>query len=400
MQFNALRFEGKTEYIEYAGGMVEADVGELILSILDTDFHPMLQLAKETERKLSACCGTEGITIGDRMQELETCPYYSAAAFSSAMKDYFRNNAHLLHLFAEQRMDYFRYSFDAEQEKLSYEGDVLDIVSDITQEENWHYSDWRINKLRELGDLCIRANILQKLIEEYPSCKNSLYGFEDVEDDTLSALAIRFVADVRWQLEQLIAFQEDIEMLLVYALDADGNSSELPVGQRYAAIPQKLINKYENANSQLIVQSRITEDTAYIGYHSENLCTLAFFEFKYMCVNDIHVRRCARCECYFLPFSKISRYCDRLADINTGKTCKDVAAMEKYTDKISQNEALALYRKRANAYQMRCRRAPSCYSHEDYEAWKERARGLLEQVNRGELSPEDFDRETQIPEAK
>lgn len=400
MQFNALRFEGKTEYIEYAGGIVEADVGQLILSILDSDFHPMLQLANETERKLSACCNAEGITIGERMQALETCPYYAAAAFSCTVRDYFNNNPHLLHLFAEQRVDYFRYSFDAEQEKLSYEGDVFNIVSNITNEENRHYSGWRINKLRELGDLCIRANILQKLIGEYPGYKNSLYGFEDVEDKTLSALAIRFVADVRWQLEQLIAFQEDIETLLVYALDVDENLSGLSVGQRYATIPQKLINRYENANSQLIVQSRITGDNAYIGYRSENLCNLAFFEFKYMCVNDIHVRRCARCERYFLPFSKISRYCDRVADFNTGKTCKDIAAMEKYTDKISQNEALALYRKRANAYQMRCRRAPRCYSHEDYEAWKEHARRLLEQVNSGDLSPEEFDRETQIPEAK
>ena len=399
MQFNALRFEGKTEYIEYAGGMAEADVGQLILSILDTDFHPMLQLANETERKL-ACCKTEGITIGERMQAIETCPYYAAAAFSSAVKDYFKNDTHLLHLFAEQRVDYFRYSFDTEQEKLSYEGDIFDIVSNIAQEENWHYADWRIDKLRELGDLCIRANILQKLIEEYPGYKKSLYGFEDVEEDTLSALAIRFVADVRWQLEQLIAFQEDIETLLAYALDADGSLSELSVGQRYAAIPQKLINRYENANSLLMVQSRIAEENAYIGYHSENLCTLAFFEFKYMCVNDIRVRRCARCARYFLPFSKISRYCDRLADINTQKTCKDIAAMEKYTDKISQNEALALYRKRANTYQMRCSRAPSCYPHEDYESWKEHARRLLDLVNSGELSPENFDIETQIPEAK
>ena len=144
-------------------------------------------------------------------------------------------------------------------------------------------------------------------------------------------------------------------------------------------------------NKQLAVETFI---------FSKSICALIFFEFDYLCLHNFSIRICENCGSYFLPFSSASLYCERIIDVETNKTCKDVGAMRKYNQNVSSNVAKALFRRFANAYQMRCQRAPSCYPRAEYEAWKAMASFSLAQVESGLLDFEDFARKIKLPDKK
>jgi hypothetical protein len=95
----------------------------------------------------------------------------------------------------------------------------------------------------------------------------------------------------------------------------------------------------------------------------------------------------------------VSLYCDRPVD-SADRTCKDIAAKEKYNRKVNSDAAKKLYTRLNNAYQMRCSRAPSVYRVEDRFAWQDRARQLLKEVGAGNLSYEDFEAAIRLPDTK
>jgi hypothetical protein len=49
-------------------------------------------------------------------------------------------------------------------------------------------------------------------------------------------------------------------------------------------------------------------------------------------------KKCGYCDRYFLPYSVVSLYCDRLVD-GKDKTCKEIAATEKYNQKVNSDAA-------------------------------------------------------------
>lgn len=119
-----------------------------------------------------------------------------------------------------------------------------------------------------------------------------------------------------------------------------------------------------------------------------NLQSVVFLEFEHMVSENCGIRSCAHCGHYFLPFSTLARYCDRVqAD---GKSCKEHAPYEKYQARLHENRAKALYVKNANAYQMRLRRAPDLYPEEELLAWRKRAKTAMNAYERGEMDFETF----------
>lgn len=74
--------------------------------------------------------------------------------------------------------------------------------------------------------------------------------------------------------------------------------------------------------------------------------------------------------------------------------------MRKYNQNVSANAAKALFRRVANAYQMRCKRAPTCYPRAEYEEWKDMAADALEQVEQGLLDFSDFSEKITLPDRK
>ena len=151
---------------------------------------------------------------------------------------------------------------------------------------------------------------------------------------------------------------------------------------------------------ELIRQIQSYDLDAYSFYTSTDVRSLVMMEFEFMCTNDLTIRKCENCGSYFLPFSKVSLFCDRPV-AGTDKTCKEIGAIIKYNDKINADQARLLFRRLNNAYQMRSSRAPMIYKYEDYEAWRENARKLLEKVEKGALSLSDeFEDKIQLPKVK
>jgi hypothetical protein len=118
-------------------------------------------------------------------------------------------------------------------------------------------------------------------------------------------------------------------------------------------------------------------------------------EFEYMVTEGYALRRCDNCGKYFLPFSVVSRYCDR--QTAGGKTCRDDAVRENYNRRLQENDAKALYVKNNNAYQMRVKRAPGLYPPEEYQSWKRAAREALGKLERGELDEPGYHRIVSLP---
>lgn len=213
--------------------------------------------------------------------------------------------------------------------------------------------------------------------------------------------------------------REDLLRLIGRVLDLDGEDKDLTVLQRYY-----LLNKTDaearrfkqKMHEQLKVfqcmmcgededRTEVTAETvaqlqleAAICYASDDLRTLAFMEFEYMVTEDFGVRRCENCGKYFLPFSVVSRFCDRVgAD---GKTCKEHAIRLRYNEKLQADTCRAAYVKNNNAYQMRVRRDPKSYPQKDYLLWKEAARAALEKAAAGILTEEACMEAVALPERR
>ena len=125
---------------------------------------------------------------------------------------------------------------------------------------------------------------------------------------------------------------------------------------------------------------------------TNSLVALTVWEFDMVCSQEVFLRRCTYCNRYFQPYSVISCYCDRPVEGKEGKTCKDIGAMSKHQQKVSQDEAKKLYRRVCNRTQMAAHRRKE--QHPDilrrYNQVQLYGKELLEQVEEGTITFEEF----------
>lgn len=105
---------------------------------------------------------------------------------------------------------------------------------------------------------------------------------------------------------------------------------------------------------------------------SDDLQAVLLTELEEMAQQNVKLKKCTNCGGYFRPYSSPTVYCDRLVG-ETGKSCKELAAKEKYEKKIAADEGLSLYQRRNKAYAMRVSRAPEIYKDAEYQVWKANA---------------------------
>lgn len=239
-----------------------------------------------------------------------------------------------------------------------------------------------------------------------------------------------FVESLSKQFEQLMQYQKAVEAVVLRTLD-DHRGEE----KRYPALYQKgtalhryyllqqmkfapLIDLKKHTHEMpvrqiIFAQGHIAsrEDTWDLSAFEEMSLEAKTFlkvddsvgillaEIEWMCEHGISLRRCATCGRYFMPYSKATRYCDRLLE-QTGATCKQVSATKNHKERVEQNDYLQCYRRLNNAYQMRCRRAPSVYAVEDYEAWKRTAKRILEEAEWAGMAIEEFEQAIALPPRK
>ena len=153
-----------------------------------------------------------------------------------------------------------------------------------------------------------------------------------------------------------------------------------------------ILSPVRNLSAPFAVQSRMF-------YGTDDWETILLVEIEQMAEKNIQLRKCAHCGGYFQPFSSRTLYCDRV-QAGFGKTCKELAAKEKYQKKIAADEGRSLYRRRNRTYAMRVSRAPKVYLKKDFNTWKVAACEALEQYERGELSLEQLDAALILPDKK
>jgi hypothetical protein len=152
------------------------------------------------------------------------------------------------------------------------------------------------------------------------------------------------------------------------------------------------LNTHEGLSPPFSVESRMV-------YGTDDLRSFLLLQIQEMVFQNSILKKCDYCGRYFLPFSKKAVYCDHI-HADSGKSCKELAAKQKFEKKVAADEGLALYRRRNRTYNMRVSRAPKVYLKKDYLAWKVAANAALEQYSRGELTLEQLDRALALPDRK
>lgn len=158
---------------------------------------------------------------------------------------------------------------------------------------------------------------------------------------------------------------------------------------RFHISSNHIIYRYDGI-SRPIPEGQKLEGHTYMA--ADRLDALTIWEFEMVCANEISLRRCAHCNRYFQPYSVVSCYCDRPVEGRADKTCKDIGAMSRHQQKVSQDEARKLYRKVCNRTQMAAQRRKEQYPDilRRYNQVQLRGKELLEQVEAGTMTFEQF----------
>lgn len=262
----------------------------------------------------------------------------------------------------------------------------------------------------------IMLDLLRNGLEnEQTANRLAMFERDEIKDYSLVEATNEFFMRLCALTEQMAAFKADLLLLCAYALDRElKNASDQPIERYYDMQTEQyepLLRVQKAAKLPFMEQRIISEDDldaekedsgliAHGFYTANDIRTLIFAEFQYMCANNHVISKCQYCHRYFRPHSKASIYCDRLADEASGKACKEFASADKYLREVSANEAKVLYGKYRNNYQMRVRRSPEDFLYSDYVTWMDRSKALLKDVKDGRISLEDFDREIALPSTK
>jgi len=229
------------------------------------------------------------------------------------------------------------------------------------------------------------------------------------------------------RVSELARFKLTLVEQIGLTLDSEGTYSELTPIQRYALLQRTSPTACVFAQSmydlvsvqhrisengqrvfstarkeitpELVSKSKGTEFSAYLFYCADDIRALVHLEYEYMCTQGYAIRRCDNCGRWFLPYSVVALYCDRIVE-GRGKSCKEIAAAEKYSRKVNSDAAKKLYTRLNNNYQMRCARTPELYPASEREKWQRMAKDLMKKVSSGTLSYDDFAEAIKLTDAK
>ena len=247
----------------------------------------------------------------------------------------------------------------------------------------------------------------------------AMFGDMPISDEGLIEATKCLLIEIERMIDEFISFKEDLLEMIDFSLDSNGKYSDFSTHKRYFLmqkgnyepfkrnkalfekinIERKMLealylpdfNKYD------VEDLKKVEVNSYTFYRSNDLRALVMLEFDYMCCEGYFIRKCENCGKFFQPYSKRGVYCDREFD-DTGKMCKEIASALKYREQVDNDEAKKYYQRLNNTYQMRCRRSPAHYSNKERYKWQAMAKGLLEEVNKRNISFEEFKEKIKIPE--
>jgi len=259
---------------------------------------------------------------------------------------------------------------------------------------------------------CVRVKI-KKMLRNESDYMEYLLGFDQKNEwistengfvsYPLGSAVLMFVSNDPPESHPLLAafhgdesFREHLRQCVEYVLVAvDERSAIERLYTYFDSNPEFL--RYNTSKAKRLFRKGDHGLESHIFMVAEELAPLLFEELEEMAEAGLHVRTCEYCGKYFVPFSSRTLYCDRLVG-ETGKTCKELAAREKYEQKIAEDEGRALFNRRCKAYAMRVHRDPTRFSEEEYHAWRDYAELSLKAYMQGKLSLELLKMVLELPE--
>lgn len=372
-----LNFQEKTEYTLIQEKLREYSLGSLLFAFLDADWSRWEREAADLKER----CHIPNIDDSAYLDTNDSGKNYMIAA------NYFHKLFHelgTLHPFFPQV--------------------IWEMLEDTVSKKFPDQYELVITIMLEL--------FMYSIQDETVSARMQVFEEMQTKDVTLVEATNEFLSDFLYFCGEMEQYKQNLLACCAFALDRETKQNPIeryyamqkegftPLLQMQKAAPLPLVE-------QRILQKGTLSDTeenstlvAHAFYTAMDIRTLIFAEFQYMCANNYSIAKCQHCGQYFLPHSKASIYCDRLADESSGKTCKEAASAIKYLRSVSTDQAKQLYNQYRNNYQMRVRRDPETFPYSDYAAWMDSAHTLLKEVKKGTLSIEEFDKRIALPKTK
>ncbi len=223
----------------------------------------------------------------------------------------------------------------------------------------------------ELSELYGQHPSAEATIEYFAALRERFVGTHVFIAHTIERLTLEPDLDALYlRVSELARFNQTLTEQIELTLDSEGTYSDLTPIQHYALLQRTSPTACIFAQSMydlVSVQHRISENgqrvfttarkeitpelvskvkgsefSAYLFYCADDIRALVYLEYEYMCTQGYAIRRCDNCGRWFLPYSVVALYCDRKVE-GRGKSCKEIAAAEKYSRKVNSDAAKKLY---------------------------------------------------------
>jgi len=335
-------------------------IGNLLFTFLDSDFYKLKLWIENTQKRINMLPHDENSVVS--LDKVEEKPYF---IFASTYQLVMRR--------LETFHPMFSYCFDIYLERIRDE---------------------------KYGEMNVGAELAHNIFRKFPGEEHfveTIANFKGNDDKILCDVTALIIEGALKFFDKINQLRQDLFRLIEQVLDVDGEDNKLKPIQRLYDLQiseNELIRKYYFLHNKLRIDYKILSEkgnlNSQIFYSAEDLRALIYFEFEYMAAQNISVKKCEFCEQYFLPFSKNSIYCDRIAE-GYDKTCKQVAPSLKQKEKMSKEKIDKLYHQLSNRYGAQHRRSPHKMTRERLIDWRTFAKNLKRQYTAGKISFYDFE---------
>lgn len=121
-------------------------------------------------------------------------------------------------------------------------------------------------------------------------------------------------------------------------------------------------------------------------YQIDSLQALLYLEIMAMIQKGTMIRKCRRCNKYFMVYNRKVAYCNRINE--SGLRCSDIGSQESYKKKLNTDEALKIYTRAYKTHYARIKKGNM--SQAAFQLWCDEAKAKLTMVRTGELDITTF----------
>lgn len=172
-----------------------------------------------------------------------------------------------------------------------------------------------------------------------------------------------------------------------YGMDGDGLKKRFGMQIVPGDQHKEFAERYNIDVNKLITRTQIPTfiNVGYVFCTTQEILEL---EFTKMLEMDMRFRKCQRCGKYFIMKGNYdTKFCDRVAEGET-RSCQELAAQERYKQKVADNAALPIYSKYYKRYAARVKVRQ--IQEADFKKWKFQALVKRDECTNGIITVEEF----------